>query len=582
MTRSTFREAGTASFLFRRSAVATLALAGVVIFAGANGAFAQAGGSKPATGEVPVSTQPTDAPQISPVEPTHDFGKVWMGKNLKHTFVIKNTGNKPLKITRVKPSCGCTKKGKHPTEIAPGQSGEFTFGLATKKLNGKFTKAITITTNDPKKKSTILKLVGEVQHFVAVKPNAATFGNVKADSILTKTLKVRNNTGSKLSIKLAEDASKGCFVAELAEVVPGMEYELTVRAQPPFANGNNSHTIRLLTDHPDQKEVRIRCRATLPRRLEVGPPRLRIASGTKNSSDRILRFTNNGDSLVHLTSVTTSADTDKLKTKFKALREGRSYMVTVTIPANYTPPASGVSIVLHTDDSETPELKVPIQSAKRPAKPRKTPPELMLGKAAPAKVAKTVAGDEINIGGKSEEVEVIVFYASWCGFCKKALPKLETLSQSLKSSNKKAKIIAINLDAPGGRRGRTQEQSIKHYEGMKLSMPLVLDPTKQYGAPYKVRSFPTMFVVGQSGIVESVHVGARKGFENILAKEIDTLLSGKSLAKQLPEAKKMSQATAAKVKGKSLEVKQATVGSRKAKGAVRTVVGAEGVKSKTE
>ncbi len=91
-----------------------------------------------------------------------------------------------------------------------------------------------------------------------------------------------------------------------------------------------------------------------------------------------------------------------------------------------------------------------------------------------------------------------------------------------------------------------------------------------------------MFVVGQSGIVESVHVGARKGFENILAKEIDTLLAGKSLAKQLPEAKKMSQATAVQSKAKGLKVKQATVGSRKAKGAVRTVVGAEGVKSKTE
>ncbi|GJM24103.1 MAG: hypothetical protein DHS20C16_05180 [Phycisphaerae bacterium] len=517
-----------------------------------------------------------DAPKATPIDAVHDFGKVWTGADLKHTFMIKNTGATPLKITKVKPACGCTKKGKHPSEIAPGQTGEFSFGLATKKLRGKFTKAITITTNDPKNKSTILKLVGEVQHFVEVTPNAATFGRLKPDSVMTKTLKVRNNTGEKLDIKLADNASQGCFSAELAEVVPGMEYELTVKAQPPYKSGNNRHSIKLLTGHAKQKDLQVTCLALVPKRLELRPDSLRVAQGAKTQSKRRLRFTNNGDDPVNLLDVTSTADSDKLLTEVKTYQEGKSYEVTVTIPANYSPPADGVSIVLNTDDKESPKLEVPIVVSKPRARKNKRPATQMLGKVAPAGKFKTIAGDEVNIGGKSEEVDVLFFYASWCGFCKKALPKVEELHKQLQSSGKNAKIYAINLDDRTGRRGRTEEQTIQHYKDMNLSIPLILDSEKKAGKPFKVTSFPTMFVVGQSGNVEAVHVGAKAGFEKSLAKEIDDLLAGKKLAKA---SQKVPNRIAAKdvvvKKASGLEVKQAVVTGGKRAGEIRAVSAGE-------
>ncbi len=59
-------------------------------------------------------------------------------------------------------------------------------------------------------------------------------------------------------------------------------------------------------------------------------------------------------------------------------------------------------------------------------------------------------------------------------------------------------------------------------------MPLVLDSERVLGDPYKVKSFPTMFVIGKSGEVEAVHIGAGAGFEKAVAKEIDLLLAGKT------------------------------------------------------
>ena len=72
-------------------------------------------------------------------------------------------------------------------------------------------------------------------------------------------------------------------------------------------------------------------------------------------------------------------------------------------------------------------------------------------------------------------------------------------------------------------------------------MPLVLDSNKELGPAYKVTSFPTMFVVGKTGVVEAVHVGAAAGFEKTIAQEIDTLLSGKTRA-DFPGAKAAASA----------------------------------------
>jgi hypothetical protein len=52
-----------------------------------------------------------------------NFGTIAEGQKLEVAFRFKNSGNKPLVIARVQPSCGCT-VAEQPTEpIAPGNEG---------------------------------------------------------------------------------------------------------------------------------------------------------------------------------------------------------------------------------------------------------------------------------------------------------------------------------------------------------------------------------------------------------------------------------------------------------------------------
>jgi hypothetical protein len=52
-----------------------------------------------------------------------DFGKIQEGQQLEVTFRFKNTGDKPLIIQKVQPSCGCTIADQPKEPIAPGAEG---------------------------------------------------------------------------------------------------------------------------------------------------------------------------------------------------------------------------------------------------------------------------------------------------------------------------------------------------------------------------------------------------------------------------------------------------------------------------
>jgi hypothetical protein len=79
-------------------------------------------------------------------ELVHDFGtiKEEMG-SVTHAFKFTNTGDKPLVITKVQPSCGCTTSGWTKEPVKPGETGEV---LATYRTSaGAFNKSLTVMAN---------------------------------------------------------------------------------------------------------------------------------------------------------------------------------------------------------------------------------------------------------------------------------------------------------------------------------------------------------------------------------------------------------------------------------------------------
>ncbi len=89
-----------------------------------------------------------DGPVISWEKKTHDFGNIFQGDKVEHTFHFTNVGNEPLIITNVQVSCGCTTpKGWPRDPIPPGGSGELTVSFNSAGKMGMQNKPVTLVTN---------------------------------------------------------------------------------------------------------------------------------------------------------------------------------------------------------------------------------------------------------------------------------------------------------------------------------------------------------------------------------------------------------------------------------------------------
>ena len=99
--------------------------------------------------------------KISWAKESHDFGEIAQGKPVSVEFSFTNTGDEPLLIADVVPSCGCTASDYSKEVIAPGKSStiKITYNAS---LAGAFTKTITVNFQDAGLKK-VLNIKGTVK-----------------------------------------------------------------------------------------------------------------------------------------------------------------------------------------------------------------------------------------------------------------------------------------------------------------------------------------------------------------------------------------------------------------------------------
>ena len=112
------------------------------------------------------------AQTISFDKTTYDYGTVKNGADGHRFFTVKNTGDKPLIISRVQASCGCTTPEVPKDPIMPGKTAQIKVGYDTK-IVGPFTKIIEVYSNDPENSRSVITIKGTVDGNVAAETAAA-------------------------------------------------------------------------------------------------------------------------------------------------------------------------------------------------------------------------------------------------------------------------------------------------------------------------------------------------------------------------------------------------------------------------
>jgi hypothetical protein len=85
-------------------------------------------------------------------------------------FKYKNTGDKPIKIVSVHPSCGCTTAALAKDVVEPNESGEITATFHIGDRNGVQEKSIAVVTDDQPGKVTVLRLKATIPQLLQISP----------------------------------------------------------------------------------------------------------------------------------------------------------------------------------------------------------------------------------------------------------------------------------------------------------------------------------------------------------------------------------------------------------------------------
>ena len=203
-------------------------------------------------------------PQAVADEPIFDAGNVNKGDEITHDFVIRNTGDQPLRIEEVRPACGCT-VADYDEVIAPGESGQIHAVLDTTDFVGGISKGLTVVTNDPDNPRILLSMKAAVIPALYVRPGFARFVQSQKSGIGSVEQIIFTRDFDGLEVQKVEspydfvevDVREASEEERLEEAV-GNQYVVTVNLDYDTAPiGALADYVRVHTNHPKQSVVSV-------------------------------------------------------------------------------------------------------------------------------------------------------------------------------------------------------------------------------------------------------------------------------------------------------------------------------------
>lgn len=88
-----------------------------------------------------------DPTSVQIIDSVYDFGKATEGEVVQYNFRFKNTGDKPLVVSDVHASCGCTVPEKPEKPVMPGETGYILVKFNSQNRPGEAHKTITVGSN---------------------------------------------------------------------------------------------------------------------------------------------------------------------------------------------------------------------------------------------------------------------------------------------------------------------------------------------------------------------------------------------------------------------------------------------------
>jgi hypothetical protein len=312
-----------------------------------------------------VAAHASAGPRLQVVEPNHDFGSVPQGSSVRHDFKLRNTGDAPLEIIDVRPSCGCTTAGEWTRTIKPGETGTLPIQMETAQFAGAIAKTITISSNDPSRPQAVLEVKADVWTPVKVSTPVLVFPALAdPNEAVTRSVTIRHQVDGILTISDLR-IDKPVFKTELKETVPGKEFELLVSTIPPIPAGTQTARITMKSSNEKMPELVVQAVATLLPPVQVAPTEIILPAAKLAAPEKryVVVLNHRGHDL-QVSDLKTNAAGAELT--INPSPDKKQITVTVTFPAGFQVGANAkLAVSGRTNHPTLPTFEVPIAAGNR-------------------------------------------------------------------------------------------------------------------------------------------------------------------------------------------------------------------------
>jgi hypothetical protein len=306
-----------------------------------------------------------------------DFGHKWHGDPCSTEITITNAGDAPLKILKIKSSCGCTALKPRRKELLPGESDTMTLTYNTKKNKEQVSQTITLETNDPERPRVTIQVKGVVKKVYDVKPdNRITFIRIERDSVATQSVELDNNMEEDVELTLRPFDTPPPFDIELTPLEAGRVYKLSATTRPPLKLGANSVDVVVDTGLEKYPSLTIPVSAYIAPRVYVRPARLWVAPEVTEPFQRFVKVSYRADQPIEIKEIK-SSHPDLIKVEILPPRKPvnpkavtRFHELRVTLPRGADCPEGGGRIEIYTDDPSPDYQKLVVEVRLKKTVPR--------------------------------------------------------------------------------------------------------------------------------------------------------------------------------------------------------------------
>lgn len=308
-------------------------------------------------------------PKALVVEPVVDLGEVTYGDSRALEFVIKNTGDSPLRIHAAKSQCACAVVDFTP-EVAPGAEGRIAVRFDAALSGGPSAVPIAVVTNDLESPTLQLTIKADIRYFIEAQPGYVRYVVVQdfdADSTLKQSIwSVDGNPMRITKVESPYDFIEASFrearPEELAADAAGkQQWRIETRISPKAPIGPLKGFLVVHVDHPRQKILKLPINgfvrpmfAVTPAAADWGDIKLDEKGG--RASVTVKNYA------VETAAVTGAESTVAgITTEVEEVEAGRSYLVRIFYAPDMAKGKFSGSLRIKTESPKQPVIEVPLR-----------------------------------------------------------------------------------------------------------------------------------------------------------------------------------------------------------------------------